>query len=92
MKVLWTYTAIEQLNSNILYLKENWDAKVLDDFLEELDKTVDYISKCLISGMYDESTEFHKYLVVRQIYLFYKIENNILYIEYLWNNYQKPLG
>ncbi len=92
MKVLWTYTAIEQLNSNILYLKENWDAKVLDDFLEELDKTVDYISKGLIFGMYDERTNFHKYLVVRQIYLFYKIENNILYIEYLWNNYQKPLG
>ena len=91
MDIKWTNTAIRENNNNINYLLENWETSVLENYLDNLEKTIRQIKRFPDIGMYDENFKAHKILVVRQIYLFYDIRNNTIFIKSIWNNYRKPI-
>lgn len=90
MRVEWSDTAIKNYRENIKYLLEEWNYKVMVHFIDETDNCISTIQKFPGVGSYDERLGFNKFLVVEQIYLFYEVINDILYIHNVWNNKRHP--
>ncbi|HKL89547.1 MAG TPA: type II toxin-antitoxin system RelE/ParE family toxin [Allomuricauda sp.] len=44
-KILWTHNAISELKGIVEYLQENWTEKELRNYSQELDHTIELISK-----------------------------------------------
>jgi len=91
MKIIWTHKADKENRSNINYLIENWEKKVLVKYLERLKYNISLIKDNPLIGKYDELIGYHKILITKQIHLFYRIDSkaNTLYIVSLWNNHKK---
>ena len=90
MKIIWTAKAVKENQNNIDYLKENWEKKVLINYLGAVERTIGYLRNNPNLGQHDELINAHKILVVKQIYMFYDLVDGDLYILSFWNNYQKP--
>lgn len=90
MKIFWTDEAITENQKNIDYLIENWDTIVLEKYLIELEKTTNFLKKDILTGMFDNDLGLYKILVVEQIYLFYEVHEDNLYIVSIWNNHRFP--
>lgn len=92
MKVVWSSVAQKSYRDNLLYLKEFWTKKEIKRFMDAVNKAVANISSNpYIGSISEESHVYRKYLVVEQIYLFYRITNkNEILLASFWNNYQDP--
>jgi len=90
MKVIWTQKAVKENQNNIDYLINNWEKKVLVNYLNAVETTIGFLKNNPNLGKFDNLIDCHKILVVKQIYLFYDIIDGDLYILSFWNNYQKP--
>lgn len=92
MKIIWSDIAKKNYRENLDYLINEWNYEVMKNFIEEFDNTVLLISKYPNAGQYEKKTELHKFLVVKQIYIFYEVifEKKELRIHNVWNNKKKP--
>ncbi len=90
MKVIWSKTADINYRKNLDYLKREWDYEVLINFIDEVDNCINRISDNPSIGMFDKLISCNKLLVVKQIYLFYEVSDNVIYIHNIWNNKRKP--
>ena len=91
-KVVWSSLAQKSYRDNLLYLKEFWTKKEIKRFIFLVDKAVENISSNpLIGSVAEENHNYRKYLVVEQIYLYYRLtgKNEILLASF-WNNFQDP--
>lgn len=88
MEVKWTHTAYESLENNLKYLTEKWTYKEYNNFLYEVDRHIEIIKANPYSGT--PFGIYRKTLIVKQITLFYKISNDIIYLMVFWNNYKDP--
>lgn len=90
-KVVWSSVAHKSYRDNLLYLKENWSKKEIKRFMDAVDIAVINISaNPLIGNPAEENYHYRKYLVVEQIYLYYRITSNVILLASFWNNYQDP--
>lgn len=88
MEIKWTKTAYDSLNNNLNYLNENWTYKEYNYFLDEVDRYIEIIRVNPYLGTpYDI---YRKLQIVKQITLYYKISNHIIYLMVFWNNYKDP--
>jgi len=90
MRVVFTSKATEQNEQNISYLLEFWSIKVANDYLDKFDEMISLLEKGIILGKLDEFTGMYKYILVKQIAVFYTIYHNEIVIKLVWNNYRKP--
>lgn len=90
MNVKWSQTAQINYRQNLHYLLEEYGYKVMKEFIEIMIKTVEKIIEFPELGAYDKDIGCRKILVVKQIYLFYEINNGELNLLDVWNNYKKP--
>lgn len=92
MKVVWSSVAQKSYRDNLLYLKEFWTKKEIKRFMDAVNTAVANISSNpYIGSISEESHIYRKYLVVEQIYLYYRVTNkNEILLASFWNNYQDP--
>lgn len=90
MKIIWSKTADRNYRKNLDYLKKEWSYKVLKSFIDETDNCIQKIGENPNIGRFDKLIGCNKILIVKQIYLFYEVENNTIYINNVWNNKRKP--
>ena len=92
MKVVWSSVAQKSYRDNLLYLKEFWHKKEIKRFMNAVNVAVANISSNpYIGSISEESHVYRKYLVVEQIYLYYRVTNkNEILLASFWNNYQDP--
>lgn len=86
MKIIWTKTADINYRKNLDYLKQEWSYKVLKDFINEVDVSIKRIMLNPEIGKFDETIGCNKFLIVKQLYIFYEVADNVLYIHNFWNN------
>ncbi|WP_128331261.1 type II toxin-antitoxin system RelE/ParE family toxin [Apibacter sp. HY039] len=90
MQIEWTREAENDLLKVEDYLLENWNYKVLENFLNILDKA----AEILISGNVEfekyEDTKYSKFLLTKHNYLIYHKVNDKIIILKLINNFQNP--
>ena len=92
MKIIWSVTAIKNNEKNVDFLVDEWNEKVKNNYLFELEKTIQLIRVNPKIGMEIKQIKSRKFLVVKQIYLIYKIENSkTIRIMNIWNNKRKPV-
>ena len=92
MKIIWTETALESYEEIVNYIKYKFTMKEAVDFLNKTEASLLIISNNIEVGSQYEKTEYRKFLVAKQTYLFYKVENQTIYLSVFWNNAKNPIG
>jgi hypothetical protein len=62
------------------------------DFIDKTEAILLIISNNFEVGSQHKETRYRKFLIAKQTYLFYKIENETIYLSVFWNNVKNPLG
>lgn len=92
MNIKWTDTALRTYEENISYLFEDWTYKEVENFIEATEQAINNISNNpYIGSISEDNPHFRKYLVVPQIYLYYRvISPTDIYLAVFFNNFQDP--
>lgn len=90
MEVIWTEKAEINNRQKLMYLLENFGRKSVQKFISKTRETIRVIETNPKAGSWEEEFGFYKILIVKQVYLFYRIEGNTIFLLNFWNNKQKP--
>jgi plasmid stabilization system protein ParE len=88
-KLFWTKEALQNLDETILYLQSRWTDREVDLFKKKLSHLLSLIE--LNPKLFPTSTllsEVRKSVLTKQTSIFYKVDNQKIYILYLFNTYQ----
>ncbi len=69
---------------------QKWNDKVFDAFLTKLDETVSIIAEGNVVFQKYENTHYHKVLITKHNTLIYRVEDNVLKIIRIIQNFQDP--
>jgi len=91
-KILWTDHAISELKDTLEYLEENWTERELSNFSEELDHTIELISKNPeLFQVSKKKKEVKRAVVARYNNLYnYRTKNDTVEVLSLFSNRQDP--
>ncbi|TVZ28078.1 plasmid stabilization system protein ParE [Gillisia sp. Hel_I_86] len=90
-KILWTDHAISELKDTIEHLEEKWTEKELSNFSEELDHTIELISKNPeLFQVSSKKKEVRRAVVARYNNLYYRTKNDTVEILSIFSNRQDP--
>jgi len=92
-KIIWSAEADKTFEANIKYLEDNWSENEIINFVNKSFEIIDVISKTpLLFKQSKTSKRIRKALIVKQISLYYRINNSKNTIELItfWNNFQNP--
>lgn len=90
-KIIWTEKALSQYEYNLDYLLEEWNRKTMLDFISKVEECLQRLTTFPRMGILYENSRYRKILVIEQISLFYRYENDYIFIVAIWNNYRKPI-
>ncbi|HAP95691.1 type II toxin-antitoxin system RelE/ParE family toxin [Epilithonimonas hominis] len=91
MKRIETSTSADLDFKNIEdYLLQKWSYDVLVDFYDKYDRALEILASDNVVFSRYEDTEFRKYLLTKHNTIIYKVENDIIYITRILQNFQDP--
>lgn len=82
---------MKNLDSLLVYLKEEWSTKVKHDFVQKLDKSLKQIQE--LPDSFPESDNIRglrKCVVTKQTTVFYKYSDTTIYVVTIFDNRQNP--
>lgn len=88
MKIEWTLKSRNDYWQNIEYLENYWSEKEALKFIEELDFSLNLLVKGNVIFTKSDFTNVYKVVIIKQITIYYLIENETIYLLRLWNNFQ----
>ena len=81
----------QKLNGLLEYLENEWSEKVKIDFIDKLDRALHIIKSNPESFQKSELVNgLHKCVIARQTTIYYRYDNDFVYIITLFNNRQNP--
>ncbi|MGI9649566.1 type II toxin-antitoxin system RelE/ParE family toxin [Chryseobacterium sp. RLHN22] len=90
MEIKFSDESLSDLRNIEEFLLKKWNTKVFESFLTKLDEIVDIICEGnVVFGKY-ENTKYHKVLITKHNSLIYLIENDVLVIIRILQNFQDP--
>lgn len=90
MKIIWSNKAVSDNLNNIDYLIEEWNINVVLDYEKKVIETENLLLSQPYLGQFDTELNLHRILVVPQIYMMYEVNNDVISIIRIWNNYKMP--
>lgn len=90
MKIIWSNKAVSDNLNNIDYLIEEWNINVVLDYEKKVIETENLLLSQPYLGQFDAELNLHRILVVPQIYMMYEVNNDVISIIRIWNNYKMP--
>ena len=90
-KIRWTDHALSELEDTIEYLEKNWTERELKNFSQELDHTIELISKN--PGLFQlarKNKTVRRAVVAKFNNLYYRQKNETIEILSLFSNRQDP--
>lgn len=92
MIINWTAEAEKTLSQNLEYLAYRWNSKVIADFLNKVDDSLQVIaSNPKAFPAHNSNLHIHKCVITPQITVYYRIINDhSVDLLTFWNNYQNP--
>lgn len=84
----WSEPAKIDYWNNIEYLEKEWTLKEVDSFMEKVDELIDLLTKNNVTFQPTLYKNTFQVPVLKQITLYYSIENNKIELLRFWNNYQ----
>ena len=90
-KIIHSPLAEKLYLQNISYLEESWTIKEIKRFIKKTSDVVDILKiDPFIFNKWEYDRNIRKVVLMKQITLFYEIENHNVYLLLFWNNYQGP--
>lgn len=90
MKVIISNRAKNDINDIKYYVVNKWGWKVFGVFYNKLNATIDLIISGSVVHQYYEDTQYKKVLITEHNTLIYYIENDVLYLVTILNNFKDP--
>ena len=90
-KIVWTDHAFAELKEIITYLESNWTSKEISRLFKKIEKSLAQIVRN--PSMYpktDRRESVRRAVLTRQLTLYYKTDNNYIYILSLFDNRRNP--
>jgi hypothetical protein len=88
MKIEWTLASKNDYWKNIEYLENHWSEKEVLNFINEIDYSLNLLTKGNIIFTKSDYLNVYKMVIIKQITIYYSIENETIYLLRFWNNYQ----
>mgnify|MGYP003459392311 FL=1 len=88
MKIEWTLLSKNDYWKNIEYLENHWSEKGVLNFINEIDCSLNLLAKETVLFVKSDYPNVYKMVVIKQITIYYSIENETIYLLRFWNNYQ----
>lgn len=88
----WTPEAERTFAQNLEYLTYRWDNKVITDFINKVNDTLQVIaSNPKAFPLHNLTLSIHKCVITSQITVYYRLVNDsAIDLLTFWNNYQNP--
>lgn len=91
-KILWTDHALYELKNTIKHLEKEWTEKELENFSEQLDRTIELISKNPeLFQVSKKKKNIRRVVVARFNTMYYRLNNETVEILSFFSNRQEPL-
>ncbi len=91
-KIFWTPIGLESLKESQSFILKHWNQKVLEHFLNLIDKRINQlIANPKLAPMLD-STKYRKLVIHKNISIFYTENSEIIKILLVWDNRQDPIA
>jgi hypothetical protein len=88
MKIEWTLASKNDYWQNIEYLENHWSEKEVLNFINEIDYSLNLLAKGNVTFTKSDYINVYKMVIIKQITIYYSIENETIYLLRFWNNYQ----
>ncbi|MES2277978.1 MAG: type II toxin-antitoxin system RelE/ParE family toxin [Bacteroidota bacterium] len=88
--VIWSPVASLTYLDILEYLEENWPESVTENFIHRTETVINHISQNPYFYSYSKDVEIYKCVVVKQVSLYYHVENNKAELLIFWDNRQDP--
>ncbi len=88
MKIEWTLASKNDYWQNIEYLESQWSEKEVLNFINEIEYSLNLLAKENVLFIKSDYSNVYKMVVIKQITLYYSIENQTIYLLRFWNNFQ----
>ena len=88
MKISWTLLSKNDYWKNIEYLEHYWSEKEVLTFIEKVDFFLNLLSNGNVIFAQSDYKNVFKMVIIKQITLYYSIENETIYLLRFWNNHQ----
>ena len=88
MKIDWTLASKNDYWQNIEYLENHWSEKEVLNFINEIDYSINLLTKGNVIFTKSDYPNVYKMVIIKQITIYYSIENETIYLLRFWNNYQ----
>ena len=88
MKTEWTFASKNDYWQNIEYLENHWSEKEVLNFINEVDYSLQLLTKANVIFTKSDYINVYKMVIIKQITIYYSIENETIYLLRFWNNYQ----
>lgn len=92
MKIVWTDTALKSYEEIVDYIVFKFTTREAIVFIDKTATATDTILNNKKIGVPHEKTIYRKFLIAKQTYLFYRVENKTIYLTVFWNNIKDPIG
>lgn len=88
----WTSESARTLKQNLEYLEEEWDNKVINNFLDRVEEVLETIKdNPQLYPLHRPKDDVRKCIVHKRIILYYKIiDDQHIDLLTFWNTYQDP--
>jgi plasmid stabilization system protein ParE len=88
-QLLWSDEAIENLESILKYLQENWTQREVNGFKLQLKKLLNLINSYpLLFPISEYNPRLRKAVLSKQTIIFYEFKGSEIYLAYLFNTRQ----
>jgi hypothetical protein len=88
MIISWSETAKIDYWNNIEYLEREWTLTEVYNFMDKVDELLDLLTNENLTFKPTDYKNTFQVPIVKQISLYYRIENNTIELLRFWNNYQ----
>jgi plasmid stabilization system protein ParE len=91
LEVRFTEEAEKDLQDIVMYIREVWNEKVVDEFISDIDEQIDRIAEMPYLFQKTEKREnVRKCLINKRVALFYKVTENMVFLLSFRSTLQNP--
>ncbi|MFC6267817.1 type II toxin-antitoxin system RelE/ParE family toxin [Frigoriflavimonas asaccharolytica] len=90
MRVQYTDQSLEDLKEIEYYLLQKWNVEIFENFIDKFYHIVELILEENVIFQKFEDTKYRKILITKHNTLIYKVENEVLFIIKILQNFQNP--
>lgn len=90
LNIIWSDGAVEDVLENIGYLEKNWTKKEVESFSDKIDAVLEKLSEGNLNFKPSGYKNTYEVPIIKQITLYYQIQDNDIILVRFWNNYRDP--